>query len=134
MTAISPEFAAKLKEERAAAFRDDRLKARFLSYRLNLPSQDSSQMLLTIEDWAEVTGREVPEAEGRPIVGVDLGGGRAWSAAVAMFPSGRIDALAVCPGIPDIEAQERRDRVASGTYRRLADTGRKESGHACCSM
>ena len=91
-------------------------------------------MLLTIEDWAEVTGREVPEAEGRPIVGVDLGGGRAWSAAVAMFPSGRIDALAVCPGIPDIEAQERRDRVASGTYRRLADTGRKESGHACCSM
>ena len=123
LTAISPEFAAKLKEERAEAQRDSRLKARFLSYRLNLPSADSASMLLTVEDWQQVCAREVPEREGRPLVGLDLGAGRAWSAAVAVFPNGRIEALAVAPGVPGIEAQEKRDRVASGTYRRLVDSG-----------
>ena len=123
LTAISPEFAAKLKEERAAAFRDERLKARFLSYRMNLPTQDSSQMLLTTEDWGQIVGREVPEREGRPIVGVDLGGGRAWSAAVAMYPNGLIDALAVAPGIPSLADQEKRDRQPPGSYRRLMDAG-----------
>ena len=123
LTAVSPEFLDKLKEERAEAQRDTRLRARFLSYRLNLPSADESAMLLTIADWLELAARPVPEREGRPLVGVDLGGGRAWSAAVAVFPNGRIEALAVAPGVPDIEAQEKRDRVASGTYRRLVDSG-----------
>ena len=123
LTAVSPEFLDKLKEERAEAQRDTRLRARFLSYRLNLPSADESAMLLTTADWLELAARPVPEREGRPLVGVDLGGGRAWSAAVAVFPNGRIEALAVAPGVPDIEAQEKRDRVASGTYRRLVDSG-----------
>ena len=123
LTSVSPEFLDKLKEERAEAQRDTRLRARFLSYRLNLPSADSAAMLLTVEDWQELTAREVPEREGRPLVGLDLGAGRAWSAAVAMFPNGRIEALAVAPGVPDIAAQEKRDRVPAGTYRRLVDSG-----------
>ena len=41
LTAISPEFRAKLKEERDAARRDSRLRARFLSYRLNLQARTS---------------------------------------------------------------------------------------------
>ena len=40
--------------------------------------------------------------KGRPIVGVDLGGGRAWSSAVAYYPNGRVEALAVAPGVPDV--------------------------------
>ena len=123
LTAVSPEFLAKLVEERAEAWRDTRLRARFLSYRLNLPTADESTMLLTISDWLELTAREVPEREGRPLVGVDLGGGRAWSAAVAIFPNGRIEALAVAPGVPDIAAQEKRDRVPANTYARLVDSG-----------
>lgn len=123
LTAISPEFAAKLKEERAEAWRDSRLKARFLSYRMNIPTADEAQMLLTTEDWGQIVGREVPEREGRPIVGVDLGGGRAWSAAVAMYPNGLIDALAVAPGIPSLADQEKRDRQPPGSYRRLAEAG-----------
>ena len=67
-------------EERDAARGDSRLKARFLTYRLNQPSGDESEVLLTVGDWERVTAREVPEREGRPFVGVDLGGGRAWSA------------------------------------------------------
>ena len=123
LTAISAKFRRKLIEERDDALRDTRLKARFLSLRLNIPTADESAVLLTVEDWQRVEGRPVGACEGRPVVGLDLGGGRAWSAAVALWPSGRVEALAVAPGHPGIEDQERRDRVAAGTYQRLADAG-----------
>ena len=87
LTAISGDFRKRLLVERDAARVDSRLKARFLSYRLNRPSGDESEVLLTTTDWERVTAREVPEREGRPIVGVDLGGGRAWSAAALHLKS-----------------------------------------------
>ena len=120
---ISAELRARLLEERDKARADSRLKGRFLSYRLNVPTADASTMLLDVEDWTRACGREVPERDGRPIVGIDLGGGRAWSAAVALWRSGRVEAMATCPGIPGLAAQERRDQVPSGTYRMLADAG-----------
>ena len=80
LTAISPEFRKRLKLEREEAKGDSRLKARFLSYRLNCPSGDESTMLLTVSDWKLVCEREAPPRDGRPIVAVDLGaGGRSWS-------------------------------------------------------
>ena len=123
LTAISADFRRKLLEERDKARADSRLKARFLSYRLNVPSGDESTMLLTVDDWERVTARDVPEREGRPIVGVDLGGGRAWSAATAVWRNGRVEALACAPGVPGLDAQEKRDRVSPGTYRSLAAGG-----------
>ena len=84
---VSPEFKAQLKMELAEARRDSRLKARFLSYRLNLPTRDAAQVLLTVDDWKRVLEREVGEAKGRPVVGdrpgrwqglVGGGGGVAW--------------------------------------------------------
>ena len=113
----------KLREERDAARRDTRLKARFLSYRLNLPTSDESELLLTVDDWLIATSRPVPEREGAPIVAVDLGGGRAFSAAVAGWKTGRLEAVAVAPGIPALDVQERRDNVPGGTYRRLNEAG-----------
>ena len=80
-------------------------------------------MLLTVDDWQRVTARPVPPRDGKPIVGVDLGAGRAWSAAVAIWRNGRVEALAVAPGIPSLEAQEKRDRVPRGTYQTLAGGG-----------
>ena len=77
LTAVSASFRAKLLEERDKARRDTRLKARFQPYRLNVPSGDESTVLLTVEDWERMCGREMPERDGAPIVGVDLGGGRA---------------------------------------------------------
>ena len=118
-----PEFAAVLREERDGALEDSRLAGSFKSFRLNLPSADESTVLLTVEDWALATARPVPERSGQPIIGIDLGAGRGWSAAVAVWRNGRVEALAVAPGIPDLEAQERRDRVPWGTYRRLALSG-----------
>ena len=105
---------AVLLEERDAARRDSRLKARFLSYRLNVPTQDESSHLLTPDDWKLATARPQGIPSGRPIVGIDLGGGRAWSAAVAVWQSGRMEAIACAPGIPDLDAQERRDNVPTG--------------------
>ena len=118
-----PDSRAVLKEEREQARRDSRLKARFLSYRLNIPTADESTMLMTVDDFNTACARDVPPPDGRPIVGVDLGGGRAWSAAVALFANGRCEALAVAPGLPSVDAQEKRDRVPKATYQRLVDAG-----------
>ena len=123
LTAISPDQRRKLLEERDAARRDSRLKARFLSYRLNIPSADESDVLLTVDDWKGVEARATPERVGRPVVAVDLGGGRAWSAAVAVYMNGRTEAIAVAPGIPSLAEQEKRDRVPAGTYEKLYDMG-----------
>lgn len=120
---VSPETAAKLREELDEAKGDSRLAARYKSFRLNLPSADESTVLLTTEDWQRVCARPVPERAGRPIVALDLGNGRAWSAAVGIFRNGRVEALAVAPGVPDLEAQEKRDRVPRGTYAKLAENG-----------
>ena len=117
------ESRAVLREERDAARRDSRLKARFLSYRLNVPTQDEAAILLTVDDWKLATARPVGLPAGKPIVGIDLGGGRAWSAAVAVWESGCVEALACAPGIPSIEDQERRDNVPSGVYAMLMRSG-----------
>ena len=124
LTAVSPEFRAKLREERDAARSDTRLKARFLSYRLNVPTGDEAKMLLDSSEWELAMAREVPGRKGAPIVGIDMGAGRAWSAATAVWSNGRTEALALAPGIPEMEEQERRDRVPSGLYQRLAISGR----------
>ena len=129
LTRVSAEFRKQLRAELKAAISDSRLKARFLSYRLNLPTADESTMLLSVDDYERMTERDVAERGGRPIVAVDLGGGRSWSAATAIWLSGRIEALAIAPGMPTIEAQERRDQVEAGTYGRLLETGRLRLAH-----
>ena len=123
------ESRAVLLEERDAARRDSRLKARFMSYRLNIPSADESALLLTVDDWKLAETRPVGIPAGKPIVGVDLGGGRAWSAAVAVWESGRMEAIACAPGIPDLDAQERRDNVPTGVYTKLMQDGSLSLAH-----
>ena len=120
-----PESRAVLVEERDEAKADTRKKAAFLSYHMNLPALDEEVALLTPDEWERVLARPVPDRDllGLPIVGVDIGGGRAWSAAVGVWESGRVEALALAPGEPTIAAQEKRDRVPGGTYQRLVESG-----------
>ena len=123
LTEVSDSFLAKLLEERDEARSDSRLKARFLSYRLNTPTSDESVCLLTVDDWKRVCARPLEQRDGQPILGIDLGAGRSWSSAVAIFPSGRMEAIAYAPGIPSLDEQEKRDRVPAGTYQKLFDLG-----------
>ena len=58
LTSISADFRKQLLRERNAARRDSRLKARFLSFRLNVPTADESQILLTVEDWKRALARK----------------------------------------------------------------------------
>ena len=121
---INPLLKRTLLRELDAARRDPRLKARFCSYRLNLPTADESTVLLTTDEWDAVLARPVPEAGGdRPYVGLDVGSERAWSSAVALYRNGRVVARAVAPGVPTLEAQERRDLAPVGAYRALAAAG-----------
>ena len=89
LSRISAPFRRKLLSLRNEARRDPRLLARFKCYRLNIPSQDESAYLLSAEDWADTTARPVPDPDGKPVVGLDLGAGRSWSAAVALWRNGR---------------------------------------------
>ena len=123
LTAVDAKFRGKLREERDEAKADESMKARFLSMRLNVPTMAESKQLFTPAQWEAVLARPVPERMGLPIVGIDLGESRAWSAAVGIWQTGRVEAVAVAPGVPDLEAQEKRDRVPRGTYRRLVDEG-----------
>ena len=120
---VSATFRKRLLEERDQARADPRLKATFCSFRLNVPSADESQTLLTQDDWRLSCARDLPARSGRPLVGIDLGGSRAWSSAVAIFKSGRVEAIAFAPGLPSLADQEKRDRVPKGTYARLVEAG-----------
>ena len=124
-----PESRRVLLAERDKARKDTRKKASFISYRLNIPTADESTMLLTVPDWRGVLARQVPEREGRPVVGVDLGQNRAWSTGVAVWPNGRTEAIALTAGIPDIAAQEKRDGQPRGTYQFLVDCHRLRVAH-----
>ena len=96
---VSPEFRAKLKEEREQARGDTRLKARFLSYRLNCPTADETRMLLEVDDYQRMLERPTPERRGpADHFPGPRRGGRAWSAAVAVWQTGRIESLALAPG------------------------------------
>ena len=117
------ESRAILFDERDKGRVDSAARAEFQSYRLNQPTGDEATTLLPVSDWEGVLARDVPAPEGRPVIGVDLGGGRAWSATVSVWRNGRVEARAMAPGIPSIAKQEQRDRVSAGVYQKLVDSG-----------
>ena len=114
---------AKLLRMREQALTDPGAEAVFRSYHMNLNTLDRRTALIQLERWQATLERAVPPRQGRPIVGIDMGLSRAWSAAVALWENGRCEALAVCPGNPSIADQERRDKVSAGLYARLVERG-----------
>ena len=109
--------------ERDHARRDESQRPAFEAYRLNRQVEVYRDMLVPVDAWKRVEAREVPERQGRPLVGLDLGAERSWSAAWAIWPNGRSEAYAVCPGIPDLAERERQDAMPRGLYRKLHDDG-----------
>ncbi len=120
---FNPHLRPKLADELRKAHRDEDARRRFCTYRLNAPQRPARSVLFTVDQWRTVEARAVPAASGRPVIGIDTGSSRAWSTAAILWPSGRLDAICIAPGIPDLAEQERRDGKRRGMYQRLADAG-----------
>ena len=120
VAAINPHLRRTLEREHEAALSSEMAARTFRQYRLNIPGDPvDTQPLVTAAEWARVCARPVPACEGAPIIGVDLGGSRSWSAACAVWPSGRVESWALAPGVPSLAEQEREDQVSEGAYREL---------------
>ena len=98
-------------------------KPSFEAFRLNRLVETREEMLCRVEDWQVVEGRPVPPREGKPIVGLDLGSNRSWSAIWALWKNGRSECYALCGGIPDLEKREKQDSVPKGLYVKLKQEG-----------
>ena len=109
--------------ERDDARRNPTMRASFEAFRLNRAVQVGREVLVDVPAWQRVEAREVPPRVGRPIVGLDLGGERSWSAAWCLWRNGRSEAYALCPGIPGLAERERQDAMPRGLYGRLRDDG-----------
>ncbi len=113
----------KLKRERNAAKKDDRKRRAFEAYRLNKLVDVSDSVLLEVADWARMVAREVPEREGQPVIGLDLGASLSWCAAWCLWPNGRSEVHALMPGVPALGEVERRAALPAGRLRRYVDDG-----------
>ena len=124
VSSINPHLRRTLEREHRAALASERAARTFRQYRLNIPGEPcESQPLITTSEWDLVCARPVPACEGKPIIGVDLGGTRSWSACAAVFPTGRIESWAIAPGIPSLADQEKEDQFADGSYGELIRSG-----------
>ena len=131
---VNPFLEKTLRREFEEALKSERAAIPFRQYRLNLPGGESTgeQPLITSAEWGRVCARPVPACEGNPVIGIDLGGTRSWSAACALWPSGRISSWAIAPGVPSLGEQELADQVPPGSYEELAKSGALsvDEGHA----
>ena len=122
--AVNPYLRETLEREHRAALKSERAARTFRQFRLNIPGEPiNSQPLITAAEWLRCCARPVPACEGRPVIGVDLGGTRSWSSACAVFPTGRIESWASAPGMPSLASQEHEDHVADGAYAELVAAG-----------
>ena len=104
-----PSLKAAIKAEAEAARRDGVLLQSFKSLRLNMGLPDVvSGVLLEADIWENIEGEA--EREGDYVLGLDLGGSTAQSAACAFYPaSGRLEGFAVFPENPDLATRATND-------------------------
>ena len=116
-----PELLKAIEREAKDAKTDPALLAGFKALRLNMGVSDTLRnVLLNVETWTGAEGQIAP-AGGR-IFGVDLGTTAAMSAVACAWGSGRLEALAAFPSLPDLEHRERMDGVP-GLYVAMAEAG-----------
>ena len=115
---------AAIRREWTEAQGDDQALARFQSLRLNMGTADTAESLLVApEAWARCEVDTLPPATGGYCLGIDLGSGAAMSGAAGYFPAtGRLEALAVFGGVPDLRERGRVDQVGA-LYSRMAERG-----------
>ena len=108
-----PALYAALRRESARALADASLLPAFRSLRLNTGVADVAQStLLDVSTWERVETVELPPRSGPLVLGVDLGGSAALTAACGYWPdSGRLEAMAWFPAIPSLGERGLRDGV-----------------------
>ena len=112
----SPHLRAVIRAERDAARRNSQFRREYEAWRLNRLGDPTKEMLVSVDAWLAVEGREVGEADGRPVVGLDVGASTSLSAAVAIYPSGRVEAIALTAGVPSLDEQEKSCGLPRGLY------------------
>ena len=97
-----PDLEGVIRIEARRAKADPSRLASFKALRLNMGTSDVAEsLLLPADTWARCEGDA--EAVGPYILGLDLGGSYAQSAACGYWPNtGRLDAFAVFPAMPDL--------------------------------
>ena len=111
-----------LKAEARQARKDESLKQAFKALRLNMGTSETKNFDVLIEPdtWEETLKIRVPEREGHPVFGVDLGGAFAMSSCVACWPNGRVEQVSMFGKIPPLKERSERDAVGE-LYFRLHD-------------
>ena len=104
-----PSLKAQIKTEAAAARRDGVMLQSFKSLRLNMGLADVvAGVLLEAGTWASIEGDA--DRNGEYVLGLDLGGSTAQSAAAAWWPkSGRLEGFAVFPENPPLATRASND-------------------------
>ena len=122
---VNPFLEKTLRREFEDALKSERAAIPFRQYRLNLPGGESTgeQPVLTPEELSRVYSRQVPERSGQPVIGVDLGGGRSFSAAAAVWPNGRVEVWCLAAGDVSLEEAARLDQLPEDAYTSLAKSG-----------
>ena len=118
--AFMPELLETYREEAADAADDPSLLPGFRALRLNLGGADVEvAVLIEAEAWQRCEVDLLPQAAGPCVLAFDLSGGDAMAAASCYWPStGRLEALAAFPALPDLAE---RSRVDGADYQRMAD-------------
>ena len=113
-----------LKAEARQARKDESLKQSFMALRLNMGVSEikDTDILIEPDTWEETLKLRVPEREGQPVFGVDLGGAFAMSSCVACWPNGRIEQVSMFGKIPPLKERSERDGIGE-LYFRLHDQG-----------
>ena len=106
-----PSLLEELREEVSLAKTDPSMLASFKALRLNGGVSDVLvSALLDAETWERIEGEAA--IEGRPVWGLDLGTTAAMSAVAAYWPAtGRLEAVAAFPALPDLGERGLRDGV-----------------------
>lgn len=88
--------------------------AHFRAFDLNQPQSPAREMICSLADWKScvVPADDLPERDGKVIVGFDLGGSTSMTALVALWPgTGRLEAWGAFPAVPDLAIRAESDNT-----------------------
>ena len=110
---IGPSLEDLQRDARRAMARGGSALTSFRLYNRNERVNDENRSnLLTVDDWMECEVDELPPRQGSVVIGVDIGGSAAMTAAAFYWPmTGRLETIAAFPSVPKLIDRGGRDGV-----------------------